>query len=289
MHPFVTWFVSGFGYIALCLISVGMIALVRVIKTKRARHSLTIGAVVVAITASFSGSVTPFPVQMLGWGSLAVGALMVASQPPTRPCSTALGLGVAFLLAGVGYEVRNAFGSRVGPPVSDVVVVGDSLSAGIRPDEVTWPERLSRISGLPVRNLSLPGARIAQGSTLIGSSPLQGATVIILLGGNDMLSGGDVAGFERELRSLVSSVKAKGGNPMLVQFPAFPTKGAYPTTVARVARHENLAFIPRWVLAGVLAKPGSTVDGVHLSEAGHAALAESVSKWIAFDSRQRSD
>lgn len=289
MHPFVAWFVSGFGYMALCLISVGMVALVWVLKTKRARQSLTTCAVFVAITASLSGSVTPFSVQMLGWGSLSVGALIVASQPITRPFSIALGVGVAFLLAGVGYEVRNAFGSRVGLPVSDVVVVGDSLSAGIRSDEVTWPERLSRLSGLPVRNLSLPGARISQGSALIGSSPLHGATVIILLGGNDMLSGGDVAGFRSELGSLVSSVKGKGGKPVLVQFPAFPTKGAYPTAIAEVARREDLGFIPRWVLAGVLAKSGSTVDGVHLSEEGHAALAEGVSKWISIDSRQRSN
>lgn len=266
-----------------------MVAPVWVLKTKRARHSLMVCAVLVAITASLSGSVVPFTVQMLGWGSLFVGALMVASQPLTRPCSIALGLGATFLLAGVGYEVRNAFGSRAGPPVSEVVVVGDSLSAGIGSNEVTWPERLSRIAGLPVRNLSLPGARIVQGSKLIGSSPLHGATVIILLGGNDMLSGGDVVGFRSELVSLVSSVKANGGNPLLVQFPAFPTKGAYPTAVAQVARQEGLAFIPRWVLAGVLAKAGSTVDGVHLSEEGHAALAESLSQWISFDSRRRSN
>lgn len=281
MNPLVAWFLSGIGYIVLLVASIGFAGGGWRFRFSRLGRSLGTCAVLLSLTALISGSVVPSLVEIVACGSLLVGVVLMGIVKFSKQAAVGFGIGTALLAIGVGFEVRNALGIRTQVPVSDIVVVGDSLSAGIRSGEITWPTQLSRITGVPVRNLSIPGAKVSQGERMIGSNLLRNSTVIILLGGNDMLSDGNSQKYERDLLRLVRMVKTQGGVPLLIQFPAIPSKGSFPTITARVARTEKVGFIPRWVLASVLAAQGSTIDGLHLSPSGHLALAQSISRWIS--------
>jgi acyl-CoA thioesterase-1 len=199
------------------------------------------------------------------------------------PVSNWLHGGLAAIL-----ELKTWAAPRIEKRVEGLVVVGDSLSAGIKSGERTWPIELGSRLGVPVANRSRAGAHADSGIELLDAQTLNGQTVIILLGGNDMLSGADASNYEHHLDALVSAVETSGGLPILIQFPAIPARGAFPAAVAGVARRHGVPVIHRRLLASVLRMRGSTVDGLHLSESGHHALAEAMQKILSTRTRRSS-
>jgi acyl-CoA thioesterase I len=280
MSPIFSWFLSGVGYASICALGLVLVIFGWRLRSKRSGRFLAASGLLLLLVAGFAASVVPVWMHAAGCAALVLVLLLQLVGRFDRATLALLCAGSGVILIGIGLEIRNAFGLRPSETGVGVVVVGDSLSAGIRPNEITWPAKLAALRGVSVRNLSIPGAKVAQGLRLIGHENVRGSVVIILLGGNDMFSKSDPAVFERELDALVRLAKEKGGVPLLVQFPALPTQGAFPASVARVARSEQVGFIPRWVLSGVLARKGSTVDGLHLSPDGHDALAKAISAWV---------
>lgn len=289
MNPIFSWFLSGIGCASICALSVVLAIFGWRLRSKRSGRFLTAGGVLLLLVAGLAASVVPVWMHASGCAALVLTLLLQLVGRFDRVSLVLLCAGSGLIAAGVGLEVSNAFGLRQSAPGARVVVVGDSLSAGIRSNEVTWPVKLAALRGVPVRNLSIPGARVAQGRRLIGEENLRGSVVIIFMGGNDMFSESDPVAFERELGALVRLAKDKGGVPLLVQFPGLPAQGAFPASVARVARSEHVGFIPRWVLCSILARKGSTVDGLHLSPGGHAALAKAISAWVQLGTPQPSN
>lgn len=281
MSPIAIWFVSGCGYLTLlALVALALLGSVSFRSGRLVRSLLTSG-----ILASLLLLLTGSPVSNWLHGGLVavvgVQLLLSAKQSWRSPfvASACLALGVTLLAAIL--EFRTWAAPRFEKRVEGLVVVGDSLSAGIKSGERTWPIELGSRLGVPVANRSRAGAHADSGVELLGAQTLSGQTVIILLGGNDMLSGGDASDYGHNLDTLVSAVKASGGLPILIQFPAIPARGAFPAAVARVARRHEVPMIHRRLLASVLGMRGSTVDGLHLSESGHHALAEAMQKILS--------
>ena len=161
--------------------------------------------------------------------------------------------------------------SSVGLP-RRLIVIGDSLASGLG-EARPWPRRL----GPAVANLSMPSdtARSAlqsQVPRLPGA--MSGDLVIIELGGNDMLDGTSPEEFESALHQIVRASAPR--TVVMMEIPVLPGKWSYGAAQRRVARRDDVVFVPKRVLALVLADARNTDDGLHLTDRGHEKLAEAL-------------
>lgn len=239
----------------------------------------------------------------LVWGGV---ALALASAMPLHPALYAIlvagggawqlgrergaraeALGVAFLVVAAGVVCCAAVASRVRPPASlpagrPVYVLGDSVSAGLGPSsEGTWPQLLSMERGLRVSNLARAGATLAGGVLQARGIPPGPATVLVELGGNDVLVGSPPARFAADLRALLVAVGGQEHQVLMFELPLLPFQAEYGRIQRREARAHGVALLPRPLLAGAVALPGHTTDGLHLSPRGHSWLARRVGDlWV---------
>lgn len=159
-----------------------------------------------------------------------------------------------------------------------VLLLGDSLSSAHRlPEGSGWvtllQARLAAESTTPptVVNVSRGGKKLADA---IAEAPALLArhapdTVIIELGGNDAIMGGDAVAIERDLTTLVDMAQAANARVVILGF-AIPTafdrngsaamlRGVY----QRVATAEGVVLLPS-LLAGISEDPARLLDdGIH--------------------------
>jgi lysophospholipase L1-like esterase len=60
---------------------------------------------------------------------------------------------------------------------------------------------------------------------------------------------------------------------LLVELPLFPFQNAYGRAQRRIVAEHGIALLPKKYFTRVLALPGSTSDGLHLTQQGHDAMA----------------
>src|SRR5260370_36075366 len=68
---------------------------------------------------------------------------------------------------------RRRIPAIVGIPSDHLVVIGDSISSGIDSHVSAWPVVMQQLTNVPVKNLSGPGAQVAEGQDMAGG---RGAT-----------------------------------------------------------------------------------------------------------------
>lgn len=149
-------------------------------------------------------------------------------------------------------------------------VIGDSISAGVGGNsEHTWPALVARRHAIDVVNLAVAGATarsaLAQASRAVDPA----AAVLVEIGGNDLLGGTAVARFEQDLDALLAALTVPHRLVVMVELPLLPFNNGYGAAQRRVARAAGVALIPKRHLAGVVSATGATIDGLHLSDAGH--------------------
>jgi len=72
----------------------------------------------------------------------------------------------------------------------------------------------------------------------------------------------------------------------MFELPFLSLQGRY-ARVQRAPCHEfGVSLVPRNILAGAIASPGHTLDGLHLTPAGHRWLATRVGEWWRDNSAQ---
>lgn len=184
---------------------------------------------------------------------------------------------VILTIAAAAYEARFFFVRPIGRMPGRVVVLGDSLSSGGFGEQTIWPDRL----GIDVHNLSQPSETVS--SALEYQVPrvaeFSAEVILVELGGNDMLDGTPPRTFGRDLDTLLERVA--GPRVIMFEFPLLPGKWAYGAHQRRLAREHRVLLIPKRVLARVLTDPANVAgDALHLSERGHARMAEEVLYWI---------
>ncbi|QDT16858.1 SGNH/GDSL hydrolase family protein [Alienimonas californiensis] len=188
----------------------------------------------------------------------------------------------ALLLWGAGWELTWRLPPTIPPAAErELVIVGDSLTAGVGGDGPHWPERLSRTRDLPVAVRAVPGATVADPLAGLGwEVPETGGVLLLELGGNDMLGGTNVGAFRSDLRTLLERLERRtaerGGTVVAVGLPLPPFHGAYGRAQRTACQQAHVPLIPRHLLANVLFGPNATTDGLHLSPAGHEAMAEAM-------------
>jgi acyl-CoA thioesterase-1 len=183
---------------------------------------------------------------------------------------------IGILIASVSWRLGSV--SNL-PADRTIVVVGDSLSAGVGAStDGTWPQLLSEQLKVRVSNLAQAGATLASGVLQARAVPEGSAIVLVELGGNDVLSGVGPERFEVELRSLLALLVTRDRRVLMFELPLLPSQYSYGRVQRNAAREYGVGLIPRRVLAGAVALPGHTSDGLHLSARGHAWLAARVAE-----------
>jgi lysophospholipase L1-like esterase len=165
-----------------------------------------------------------------------------------------------------------------GVPSNRLVVIGDSISAGIGGRAPAWPTLFQQRTALKMRNLSLPGAGVAEALSMAREVEPHDSMVLIEIGGNDLLSGVSSVEFGRNLELLFSRLAAPGRVLVMFELPLVPQKIGYGRAQRRLAARYGAFLIPKHCLTDVLGSSDATSDGLHLSEAGALRMATLVER-----------
>jgi acyl-CoA thioesterase-1 len=239
-----------------------------------ARLAVAGGAVLVALSA------VPLPWWMLGvlaasliaWG---VGEVAWAKHPRRRRW---LRLGVAAAwLAAVGVELPYHFVPHIEAGNRPLWIVGDSVTAGLGDKgTVLWPRVLSDRHGVIVHDRAQMGATVATALRKLETEPLGDGIILLEIGGNDLLGRTTLDEFEAGLDRLLAHVCSPGRTVVMFELPLPPLCNGWGLVQRRLAARYGVTLIARRVFVSVLTAGGATLDSVHLSAAGHEAMAERV-------------
>ncbi len=161
-----------------------------------------------------------------------------------------------------------------------VIVVGDSISAGTVASDRSWPLILGDLTHLKVINLAQPGATVASARTQAARISGREALILVEIGGNDLLGGSDAHQFHHDLDKLLATLADGKNQVVMFELPGVPFQNGFGITQRLLARQHKVALIPKSFMTRVFSLESNTVDGLHLSQAGHDALAKSVSQLL---------
>lgn len=243
------------------------------------RSAAAILSLAAIFAAAMSGAPMPLVQAFVAGAAVAAFALFGIVAPPARRRLLAAGALVAVACC-AATEARWHFGHLTLPSPRRLIVIGDSLSSGGFGETSPWPRLIALDLRAAEVNLALPGE--TAGAALRNQlpavpPPLPGDTVIVAIGGNDMLEGLPAGAFEDSLDALITSARAGGTREVVVlELPVVPGAWRFGAIQRRLATKHGVALVPKRVLAGVLLEPGCTYDGLHPTQRGHERLAEEI-------------
>jgi acyl-CoA thioesterase I len=205
---------------------------------------------------------TVFVLWLLQWNVLRSGSRFAR----LRLCSAAI---LVLLAALSGSELLHRRMPVIrGVPSDQLVVIGDSISAGIGGDATPWPVFFQQEVNVRVQNFSQPGAGVAEAMAMASRVTSQDSVILIEIGGNDLLSGVSSADFSRNLDLLLSRLAAPGRTFVMFELPLLPHKIGYGQAQRQLSSRYGVFLIPKHYLADVLGGANATTDGLHLSDTG---------------------
>jgi lysophospholipase L1-like esterase len=241
---------------------------------------------VLALFAAIWLGLSAWPAEIVPWALLAVSLGWLAHPwcgcgrggPPLVAWRSAV---VALVLLLVVCEWPYHCASRLATaPNAELAIVGDSLTAGLEARDRTWPRGLAERTGHAVFDASQQGATVHSAARQLALLDGRGDVLVLLIGGNDILEGHSVAEFAKDLEHLLQTGRARRRHVVLVELPLPPLCGAYGVVQRRLARKYGATLIPKRQILAALTRSGGTVDGVHLSNAGQAHLADVVQQML---------
>lgn len=243
------------------------------LKSPRALSVAAMTALIGVVFVVFSA--TPFP--FWGYGAWLVILLLALAAPsrknPFRRIPLILLLFITISLAVIEFPYHLPQAIHISDRDA-IFVIGDSLSMGADPPAKNWPELLGDSIEKPVTNLSFGGAMLD--TALHNADKIEGRNLLIILeiGGNDLLKGR--RDFETNLEVLLDSICMPERHVVMIELPLPPFFNRYGTAQRRLAKQYDVTLIPKRYLAGALAAPGATSDGLHFSNIGHALFAKKI-------------
>ena len=177
---------------------------------------------------------------------------------------------------------------RVTSPSHQVLVIGDSVTAGLNDTDITWPRLLATDSDIDVVDASQPGATLESAqkqNQLLSNRP---GTLILEIGGNDLLEGLPVVEFDRRLGELLKDVVQSDRHVLMFELPLPPLSAGYGAAQRRLSQRYGITLIPKRVFASVLTTRGATVDGIHLSSTGQVRMKALVQSLVDISPSSRS-
>jgi acyl-CoA thioesterase-1 len=249
-------------------------------KTWKARIVRVIAALGAAIVV-LSG--TPLPYWFYGVWAAAILACEVARRrvwklPPSVALAGRMAAASLTLAAGAMELPWQRAPSITLAPSQTVYVIGDSISAGLDPARKgAWPELLGRRIEARVVNLAQAGAKVSGAVAQAAGVQEADAIVLVEIGGNDLMLT-PAGAFAADLENLLRLVGGPQRRVFMIEVPSMPFGNQYGLAQRRLARKYGVTMIPRWLLVNVWATPGATLDGIHLSPAGHQQLATAIAR-----------
>jgi lysophospholipase L1-like esterase len=162
-----------------------------------------------------------------------------------------------------------------------LVVIGDSMSAGLGTRVRPWPEVMREKTGAVVANLSKSGATMRDGLAMAERVTQQDHLVLIELGGNDLIAGESSAEFERSLESVLARMSLPGRTIVMFELPLLPQMVNYGRVQRRLATKYSVWLIPKRYLTSVISGKDATSDGLHLTDVGARRMATLVSQVLS--------
>jgi len=161
-----------------------------------------------------------------------------------------------------------------------LIVVGDSICMGADPPGKNWPELLGDLAKLKVKNFSFGGAAVATSLDNARRINLGDASVIVEIGGNDVLSSTSIPQFRADLEKMLALACGPRRRVAMIETPLPPFRNQYGQVQRALAREHGVTLIPKRYLASVMSTPGATVDGLHFSNAGHILFAQKLAEML---------
>lgn len=157
-----------------------------------------------------------------------------------------------------------------------LAVIGDSVSAGLKDNEETWPCMLAQTHGIEVTNLADAGARVGSALRQVERLPTEAGFVLLEIGGNDLLGFGSASEFAAGLDKLLARICRPGRVVLMFELPLPPFHNDFGLAQRRLAARYGVLLIPKRIFASVITGGTATLDSIHLSPDGHALMADAV-------------
>jgi lysophospholipase L1-like esterase len=159
-----------------------------------------------------------------------------------------------------------------------VLAFGDSLTYGTGAKaEDSYPAVLGRLIGRTVVRSGVPGEVTARGLERLPEvlDEHRPRLVIVCLGGNDMLRKGTPENIEANLRRILSLIKSRGIDAMLIGVPKPTLITSPPSFYGKLAREFNIPYEGD-IVTSVLYKSDLKSDPIHPNAAGYRKMAEAI-------------
>ncbi len=177
-----------------------------------------------------------------------------------------------FLLRG-NYPITNEHSSG-----ANIIAFGDSITygTGAARDE-DYPSRLSRMVGTKIINAGVPGDTTELALKRLERDVLRHdpKIVIVLLGGNDILTRVPKSETFRNLDHIITRIQEKGAMVVLVGIQGMLLVGNYKSEFRRLAREKGAVQVPN-ILSGILDRPKYKSDQIHPNGEGYRIMAERI-------------
>ena len=193
----------------------------------------------------------------------------------------------------LGEVVSSPSGRRERTTVPRVVVLGDSLTAGLGLEvDQSYPALLQERLQAEGYDVEVINAGVSGDTSAGGLRRLEWAlqgdvrVLVLSLGANDALRGLSVSEMKKNLRTIIKRARARGIGVLLTGMEAPPNFGVEYTTDFRegfsdLAREQRVQFVP-FLLEGVAGHPGlNQRDGIHPNADGARRVSELV--WPALE------
>lgn len=196
------------------------------------------------------------------------------------------GLNVLFAglwIGGILWEAPFHRRPRLTPvPVARLTVIGDSVSAGLgQRGDNAWPERLRQKHAVEVVDLSAAGATAGSAVRMVRDVRILPGIVLVQIGGNDLLGHTSVGQFEKDLEELLALLQGDDRQLVMFELPLPPLANRFGQAQRNLARTYRVRLIPKRVFLDVLLSSETTLDTIHLNQAGHEKMAKVVWEMMA--------
>lgn len=275
MNRLVFHIVSGESFVTGIVLILG--ATIASLKPGRIRSRAVRLALVIGLVAVVASS-TPIP----AWQAVIVAATTVAWQmswffPQWRRNTASAMLAVWGATAFLELPFQ-PLPTLVPAPDRVLGVIGDSVTSGMGGEDraETWPAILAREHNLTVIDQSHVGETAASARKRLEQRPIDAPVILVEIGGNDLLGATTSAQFARDLDALLTDICQNGRQVVMFELPLPPLCHRYGAVQRTVARRHGVLLVPKRAFLSVLARDQSTLDSIHLSQAGHRRMAELV-------------
>jgi acyl-CoA thioesterase-1 len=129
---------------------------------------------------------------------------------------------------------------------------------------------------IDVRDLSQMGAKVRSARKQAERLGNEDGLVLLEIGGNDLLGATTPEEFEEGLEQLLQDVCRPGRTVVMIELPLTPFANRFGLSQRKLAQQHGVYLVPRRIFVSVLTAPGATLDGIHLSPAGHELMAETI-------------